>query len=94
MNEYITANVSQAFLLAGLAAVAAAWMGLVVWSLVSVFTESRAAAEKGLWLLAVVGLPFLGPLAWFTLGRPHALRTNGAGSTDSRVLSIESLVTA
>ncbi|MGC0143693.1 PLDc N-terminal domain-containing protein [Pseudactinotalea sp. Z1732] len=49
---------------------ALAWLALIVAALMSI-AQSRnyTSGIKALWVLAVFALPFLGPLAWFLIGR-------------------------
>lgn len=52
------------------AVVALAWLALIITAFVSIAqSRSYSSGIKALWVLAVLAFPFLGPLAWFLIGR-------------------------
>jgi hypothetical protein len=58
------------------------WIGLLVYCLVDVIQADEARVRvlpKTLWILVIVLLPFVGPIAWLLAGRP----VSGAGAARS-----------
>ncbi|MGO1950931.1 MAG: PLDc N-terminal domain-containing protein [Mycobacteriaceae bacterium] len=53
-----------------LAAVAVAWLVLIIAALNSIFRHRRlSGTAKAVWTLLVFAFPILGPCAWFIWGR-------------------------
>jgi hypothetical protein len=60
-------------------------VGLTVWCLVEAIpaAESRVRRlPKPAWLLLIVLLPFLGPIAWLLVGRPSVAAERAAAAAD------------
>ncbi|WP_157156764.1 MULTISPECIES: PLD nuclease N-terminal domain-containing protein [unclassified Diaminobutyricimonas] len=49
-------------------------LALFVWAIVSVAQTPAEPTPKVLWVLVVLFFPLLGPILWFTIGRPAALQ--------------------
>jgi len=60
-------------------------VALTVWCLVEVLSanESRIRAlRKPVWILLIVFVPFVGPIAWLTKGRPSLAVERAAAAAD------------
>lgn len=60
-------------------------VALTVFAIVdAVLTPREQMPKKGLWVLAIVLLPVIGPIAWLTVGRRARRQSGGSGGGTPR----------
>jgi hypothetical protein len=63
------------------------WLGLTLYALLDVVLGDAAQQRvlpKPVWVLVVLLLPVVGPIAWFVVGRPSAATRRQDGTASSR----------